>query len=57
MSKLNHKDLLLEKISSKHIDEGWLDWLNSASNKRETLNRPPHKYNRKFASSFSLHFH
>jgi RimJ/RimL family protein N-acetyltransferase len=47
MSNLNPKDLYLEKISSKHINEGWLEWVNNSSNQRDTLNRPPHKYNRK----------
>ena len=46
MSKLKHKTLYLEKISLKHIDEGWLDWVNRSSNVR-ALNRPPYRYNKK----------
>ena len=46
MSKLKHKTLYLEKISLKHIDEGWLDWVNRSSNVK-ALNRPPYRYNKK----------
>jgi len=46
MSKLKHNLVYLEKISSKHINEGWLEWASNNSNAR-VLNERPYKYNKK----------
>ena len=46
MSKLKHNIIFLEKISLKHIDLGWLKWVNNPGNIK-VLNRPPYKYNKK----------
>ena len=46
MYNLKHKLLYLEKISSKHIDQGWLEWVNDNGNV-QVLNRPPYRYNKK----------
>lgn len=46
MYNLKHKLLYLEKITSKHIDQGWLEWVNDNGNV-QVLNRPPYRYNKK----------
>ena len=46
MSKLKHNIIYLEKISLKHIDLGWLEWVNNSGNIK-VLNRPPYRYNKK----------
>ncbi len=46
MTKLKHNIIYLEKISLKHIDLGWLEWVNNSSNIK-VLNRPPYRYNKK----------
>tara|TARA_A100001015_G_scaffold281039_1_gene343881 strand:+ start:2792 stop:3343 length:552 start_codon:yes stop_codon:yes gene_type:complete len=45
MSKINPKMVYLERISTKHIDLGWLDWVNTSKNIR-VLNKPPYRYNK-----------
>ena len=46
MSKLNSKSLYIEKISTKHIDQGWLNWINDADNLK-VLVTVINKYSRK----------
>ena len=46
MYKSNPKSLILEKITSKHIGEGWLDWVNNINNSNN-LNSSPNKYTKK----------
>ena len=46
MLKLNSKYLILEKISTKHIDKGWLTWVNDIDNLK-MLNSTPNKYTKK----------
>jgi hypothetical protein len=46
MKKLSAKLITLEKINSKHIEEGWLDWLNQKQNLK-LLNNPTKKYTKK----------
>lgn len=46
MKYLSRKLIILEKIKSKHIEEGWLDWLNEEQNIKQ-LNNPVKKYTKK----------
>jgi RimJ/RimL family protein N-acetyltransferase len=43
MNLIKPKDLYLEKISYKHIDLGWFDWVNNLKNTK-VLNKPPYRY-------------
>lgn len=45
MQKLKAKSLIIEKITSKHINEGWLTWVNDSENVK-IFNTPLNK-NRK----------
>ena len=45
IKKINPKILYLEKISYKHINLGWLDWVNAYENVR-VLNEPPYRYSK-----------
>ena len=46
MQNLKAKSLIIEKITSKHINEGWLTWVNDHQNVK-VFNSPISKYNRK----------
>ena len=46
MKYLSRTLIILEKIKSKHIEEGWLDWLNEEQNIKQ-LNNPVKKYTKK----------
>jgi RimJ/RimL family protein N-acetyltransferase len=43
IKKINPKMLYLEKVSYKHINLGWFDWVNASENVR-VLNNPPYRY-------------
>tara|TARA_E500000178_G_C17012765_1_gene751360 strand:- start:1294 stop:1845 length:552 start_codon:yes stop_codon:yes gene_type:complete len=46
MKSLNTKSIILEKINSKHIEQGWLKWLNEEKNINK-LNNQINKFTKK----------
>ena len=46
MLKLKHKTLIIEKIAPRHINLGWLKWVNDEDNIK-TLNSKKSKYTKR----------